>query len=52
MESQDENGNVISTPIISFQSSNHWYFDLKQTDLGLDSSREVALYIVKNQLKN
>ncbi|WP_088293974.1 NACHT domain-containing protein [Bacillus mycoides] len=51
MESQDENGNVISTPIISFQSSNHWYFDLKQTDLGLDSSREVALYIVKNQLK-
>lgn len=51
MKTRDQNGNVVSIPIISFQSSNHWYFDLKQTDLGLDSSREVALYIVKNQLK-
>ncbi|MBB6447894.1 NACHT domain-containing protein [Bacillus benzoevorans] len=51
MERQDEDGNVISIPIISLQSSNHWYFDLRKTDLGLDSSREVALYIIKNQLK-
>ncbi|MDM5281923.1 NACHT domain-containing protein [Peribacillus frigoritolerans] len=51
LESRDEKGNVISTPIISFQSSNHWYFDLQQTDFGLDSAREFALYVVKNQLK-
>ena len=51
METRDEQGNVISTPIISFQSSNHWYFDLQQTDFGLDSAREVALYVVKKQLK-
>lgn len=51
METRDAKGNVISVPIISFQSSNHWYFDLKQTDFGLDSAREVAVYIIKKQLK-
>ncbi|RIM95135.1 hypothetical protein BU100_05850, partial [Staphylococcus xylosus] len=50
MESRDEQGNVISIPIKFLQSSNHWYFDLQQTDFGLDSAREVALYVVKKQL--
>lgn len=51
MTYQDDEGNTISTPIISLHSSNHWYFNLQQTDFGLDSAREVALYIVKKQLK-
>lgn len=51
MEYLDSEGNVISTPIITLTSSNHWYFDLQQTDFGLDSAREVALYIIKKQLK-
>nr|WP_279282987.1 NACHT domain-containing protein [Clostridium senegalense] len=51
METRNEKGNVISVPIISIQSSNNWYFDFKQTDFGLDSAREVALYIIKKQLK-
>lgn len=51
MEMRDNEGNIISTPIISFHSSNHWYFNLKQTDFGLDSAREVAYYVIKKQLK-
>lgn len=51
METRDEKGNAISVPIISLQSSNHWYFNLKQMGFGLDSAREVALYIIKKQLK-
>ncbi|SCX63552.1 NACHT domain-containing protein [Lysinibacillus fusiformis] len=51
IEMQDNEGNIISTPIISFYSSNHWYFNLKQTDFGLDSAREVAYYVIKKQLK-
>jgi|GEM_PF-3030069 len=51
MEMRDEEENVLSTPIVSFHSSNHWYFDLQQTDFGLDSAREVAFYIIKKQLK-
>ncbi|WP_237982013.1 hypothetical protein [Bacillus thuringiensis] len=51
MTYQDDEGNTISTPIISLHSSNHWYFNLQQTDFGLDSAREVALYIIKKQLQ-
>ncbi|WP_445493095.1 NACHT domain-containing protein [Niallia sp. 03133] len=51
MEYRDDEGNAISTPIVSLNSSNHWYFNLQQTDFGLDSAREVSLYIIKKQLK-
>jgi len=48
---QDSEGHLVNIPIATFSSRNHWYFDLKATDLGLDSAREVAMYVIKKQLK-
>ncbi|WP_435002590.1 NACHT domain-containing protein [Bacillus atrophaeus] len=48
---QDSEGNVVNIPVRTFNTRNHWYFNLEATDLGLDSSREVAMYVIKNQLK-
>ncbi|NCT38615.1 NACHT domain-containing protein [Bacillus sp. EB93] len=48
---KDKDGKDMSIPIFTLNSGNHWYFNLETTDLGLDSSREVAMYIIKKQLK-
>ncbi|MGG4330409.1 hypothetical protein ABEW33_27375 [Priestia megaterium] len=48
---KDSKGNLINLPVTTFSYGNHWFFNLKATDLGLDSSREVAIYIIRKQLK-
>lgn len=48
---KDEDGKELHIPIIKSNAGSYWYFDLSATDLGLDSAREVAMYIIKDQLK-
>ncbi|PFZ78744.1 hypothetical protein COL82_09580 [Bacillus toyonensis] len=43
-------GNEVSIPIKTLSAGNHWFLDLKSTDMGIDSAREVALYSIKEQL--
>ncbi|MFC4557316.1 NACHT domain-containing protein [Virgibacillus kekensis] len=51
MTTMGKDGKEILIPIKTLNAGNHWYFDLKSTHLGLDSAREVAMYIIKDQLK-
>lgn len=47
---KDSKGKDVAIPIKALRGGNHWYLNLKATDMGIDSAREVALYSIKEQL--